>query len=145
MLYRNALHVSLWKSKQHTIRNMQAFLLFRRYSSISPLSMMTQWHGNTFFITNPLLRYSSISPLSMMTLWHGNTFFITNPLLRESTSGFPSQRASNVELWCVSSVYQLEQTVQQTLKWSINWDAMTLAWHHCDVIEWEWSNSEDYW
>ena len=36
---------------------------------------------------------------NIMMSWHGNAFCITGPLWGESTGGFPSQRASNAEIW----------------------------------------------
>ena len=39
------------------------------------------------------------------------------------TGGFPSQGASNAELWCQP----------ETFDWPVIWDAMTFVWCHCDA------------
>ena len=62
--------------------------------------------------------------LFMMVSSHGDAFYITVPLWGEFTghwwippvtSGFPSQRDSNVELWCFLC-YRPEETVKQTVE-----------------------------
>ena len=53
------------------------------------------------------------------------------------TDGFPSQRASNAKLWCFLSCYYPEQSVEQTIQWPVEWDAMALIWHNCNVTSME--------
>ena len=84
----------------------------------------------------------------MMTSWHGNAFHITGPLWGES-QGFPSLRASNVELWCF--LFFLDWTCCWANNWlmffvgntTINKDYLILIdfifwwfetpWHSCDI------------
>ena len=46
------------------------------------------------------------------------------------TGGFPSQRASNVDLWYFLCC-QPEQSVEQTAEWLVIWDTKMLMWCHC--------------
>ena len=56
------------------------------------------------------------------------------PFVRETTcqSGFSSQRDSNGDLCCFC--FQSEQTVEQTLDWSVFRDAMAVIWRRRNVL-----------
>ena len=71
----------------------------------------------------------------MITTWHGNTFWITDPLWGESTSGFPSQRASNAELWYFLCCYP--ESVEQIVELPVIWNTMMHIWHHlcCSITD----------
>ena len=60
-----------------------------------------------------------------MMSWQGNIFRITGHLW---TGGFPSQRVSNVDLWCFLCCC-LKQAVEHKADLLVIWDAMTLK--HC--------------
>ena len=56
------------------------------------------------------------------------------------TGGFPSQRASNVELWYFLCCYP-ECTVEQSVWLPVLWDGAKQMWHHgvCDIwLQWSW-------
>ena len=67
-----------------------------------------------------------IEKISWLALCEGN---------QPVTGGFPSQRASYVELWDFACC-QLEETVEQTMEWPEIWDAMVVIGHHCNVYWW---------
>ena len=79
-------------------------------------------------ITGPL-RYFAHARLSltMETLLILLALCEGNPLV---TSGFPSQKASNLELWCFPCCY-LNMLFNKHL--SHQCDTMTFMWHHCNV------------
>ena len=56
-------------------------------------------------------------------------------LLCEESSGFPYQRISNMELWCLLCC-KPEQTVAQIVELPVIWDAMVLLWRHSNVWNW---------
>ena len=66
----------------------------------------------------------------MMASWNGNTFHIIG-LIRGIPSGFPSQRASDMELWSFPWCLH-HQTVEQTVELLMTWDTTTCIWWHCD-------------
>ena len=49
------------------------------------------------------------------------------------TTGFPSHRTSNQDLWCSFCCYS-EQTVEQTFHWLIIRDILTVIWRHRYVV-----------
>ena len=49
------------------------------------------------------------------------------------SSRFPSQRASNMDIWLLQCD-QPEPTFQQTVKFLVVWCALLLMWHRCNVI-----------
>ena len=63
----------------------------------------------------------------MMTPSNGNIFRITGPLWGESTSlrWIPLTKASDAELWWFF-LFVPEQTVEQTIKSQVIWDAVAL-------------------
>ena len=86
---------------------------------------MISWHGNTFYITGPLWG-ESIGHIVPQEL--SNLFFALlahcerNP---QVTGGFPSQRASNVKLWCLFVVSMNKMLNKQLICW---WFEMPLMW-----------------
>ena len=58
---------------------------------------------------------------------NGNIFYVTGPLWGESTGNrwIPLTQASDAELWCFLWSAP-EQTVEQTIKMSVIWDAIAL-------------------
>ena len=69
--------------------------------------------------------------VTMMILWHGNAFCITVILWGEPNNdhGFPSQGASNAELWS-----KPQQAVEQTVELSMIWDALMVMWHYSNAM-----------
>ena len=63
----------------------------------------------------------------MMTSSYGNILHVTGPLWVESTGHrwIPLTKASNAKLWCFLWSVP-EQTVEQTIKMLVIWDAITL-------------------
>ena len=87
----NFLNTITSRTMLHKLRNMfsvkKMLIVCRLYRSVCTWTMTgyrKQAHG--------------IQESCMMTSWRGNAFHITGPLWGES-SGFPSQRASNVGFW----------------------------------------------
>ena len=75
---------------------------------------------------------------AMMMSWHGNNVHITDPV----TSGFPSQRASNVELCCFLCLLLVTVQSEVNTGWKRAPDYLRLylanqpwacmnRWHHC--------------
>ena len=64
------------------------------------------------------------SSQGMMTASTVNILCVTGPLWGEST-GNPSQKASDAELWCLLWSAP-EQTIQQTIETPVIWDSIAL-------------------
>ena len=72
--------------------------------------------------------------------WHhlyavhtSNTVYNYNIMTwRHITDAFPSQTASNVDLWWFHCCY-LECAVELTIRLSVIWDSIMLLWCHCNV------------
>ena len=92
------------------------------------ISMGIKWR----LMENDLVQHEKWSSALMVTSWHGNIFFVIDPLWGESTGVFPQNRASNAELWCLL-YFSSEQTVEQALELSVIRDAMMFVWRHCNV------------
>ena len=106
---------------------------FRQYDISHECSwnMFMPWHGYTFHNTVPVVReiqqsladchnhYDVIKwkPFSALL-----ALCVGNPPV---TGGFPTQRASDAELWCLPWSAP-EQTVEQTIATPVIWDAMAL-------------------
>ena len=67
-------------------------------------------------------RHGMETPSSLLALCEGNP---------SVTDGFPSQKVSNAELWCVLC-WGHEQTVDQAVEVSVILVAMDI-WYHCNV------------
>ena len=57
------------------------------------------------------------------------------------TGGFPSPRASNVELWCILKAYPEKMKNNQ---FASNQDTMMLKWHHCKIWIWVYTIAANY-
>ena len=69
----------------------------------------------------PWKRYDMEALSALLSLCDGNPPFKAGP---------PSQRATNVQLWCYLWC-EHEKTVQQTMELPVIWGTMTLIWRHC--------------
>ena len=69
----------------------------------------------------PWKRYDMETLSALLSLCDGNPPF---------KAGLPSQRNTNIQLWCYLWC-EHEQTVQQTMELPVIWGAMTLIWRHC--------------
>ena len=134
--------------------------LFRahRVNSLSPCmswfhsSCIMMWHGNTFCITGPLWGESTdgTGPLweeftdgtgpflgystdGTGPLWEESTDG-TDHLWGESTDGFPSQRSSDMELYCFLWCYP-EEAIEQAIK------SLVLMWCQCNDDRTIWNHS----
>ena len=72
----------------------------------------------------------------MMTSSNGNIFRVTGPSWGDSTGHcwIPLTKAIDAELWCFLWSWP-EQTVVQTIKTPVIWDAIVVIWHHRNVVE----------
>ena len=100
------------------------FLLAKIEKSVSVVwaSLYAKWLMKLLQI----LRYLD----SMMRPRHGNVFILTGSVWGESNSqwGVPLTKSSNVKLHFFCST---ASAVEQTVEWSVMWDATTFMWRLC--------------
>ena len=126
-LWGNSLVTSEFHAQRPVMRSFDIFFDLRLNKRLS------QQSGGWWFEmpSHPLWRYCNGY---FMTWWHHGmerlsillTICEGNPL---GNSGFPSQRASNGDIWCFSDV-SLNNTVEQTLERLVIWNAMMPMWCH---------------
>ena len=100
-----------------------------------------QMHTNAYKFWQNCASVQQVSDLILKTVLcvmmmssNGNIFCVTSPLWGQSTSHrwIPLTKASDAQLWCFLWSVP-EQTIDQTIKMPVIWDAIALNMIHCNV------------